>query len=376
MSDGELKELLLKLEEDPNSADANCEVARYYFKNGMMEEAEPYFLKALEIEEHNAVAHNHLGILYFSCGKFDKAEHHFKTALRIDPFMPEIYFNLGVLYQRQGKFQEALSCYKEVLKSDVDDAEVYYLMGQCAQSSGMMEEAELFFAESFRLSPSPKTALDLSILYISQEKYEEAYDMLKLMIEMANSIEQDRILTYEEVHQNEMLYFTMGLILQKQKKFIEAMKYFHEAIKLDQDNEQAYNHLGECCVSAGLIDEAEALFAKAIKIDPQYMRPLFNLGLIYYNREEFYVAGSFFERYMQLADELATVEQDEQILKSLPELEQVCLLLGKVYLQLGKKEKAVEILQRLLKLNPNQHEALSLLNETGYEQVNLSIDQS
>lgn len=374
MPDDELKDSFRNSEKDANSADANLKFAKLYFEKGMMEEAEQYFLKALKIEEHNAVAHNHLGILYFSCGKLDKAEHHFKTAIRIDPLLPEIYFNLGVLYQRQGRFQEALSCYKEVLKSDVDDAEVYYLMGQCAQCSGMLEEAELFFAESFRLSPSPKTALDLSILYISQEKYEEAQDMLKMMIEMANSVEQDRVLTYEEVYQNEMLYFTMGLILQKQKKFIEAMKYFHEVIKLNQNNEQAYNHLGECCVSAGLIDEAEALFAKAIKIDPQYMRPLFNLGMIYYNKEEFFVAGSFFERYMQLVDELSSEGQDEQIQRSLPEFEQVCLLLGKIYLHLGKKEKAVEILQRSLRLNPNQPEVVSLLNETGYEQVNLSID--
>jgi tetratricopeptide (TPR) repeat protein len=72
-----------------------------------------------------------------------------------------------MLYQKQGRFKDALLYYKAVVNYEPDNAEAFYLMGQRAMCSDMIQEAKAFFAESFRLSPTPRIAMDLVILSIS-----------------------------------------------------------------------------------------------------------------------------------------------------------------------------------------------------------------
>jgi tetratricopeptide (TPR) repeat protein len=253
------------LEDNPHSLEVNLAIAEYYLNNEMFIDAEPYLIKSIQIDENQANTHNHLGVVYFHQGDISKSEYHFKKALNIDLNMVEGYFNLGMLYQSQGRFEEALPYYNTVVTMEPDNAEIYNLMGQCATCLGMTPEAKEFFNESFRLYPSTKTALDLSIIFISQEKYSEAEELLNFLIEDANSKQAEN-------NETESLNFTMGLVLKKQGKNIEAIKYFQNVLAINERNEQAFNYMGECCVELGMEMEAESFFAKATEIQPNDAR--------------------------------------------------------------------------------------------------------
>ncbi len=340
-----------------DSIGVELDLAKHYIEDGMLEYAETHLLKALEIDNNSASAHNQLGIVYFSKSDYAKAEYHFMRALQINFNMPETHFNLATLYQKQGRFKDALPYYKEVLKFNPEDYEVYYLMGQCAQCEGMHESAEEFFKESFRLFPNPQAALDLSILYITKDKYNEAEETLNFLI----SLLEDGNSTSETNYKNDLesIHFTLGLLLEKQSKFVEALNHFHKVIKINELNEKAFNHLGICCNAIGMYDEAEAFFAKASKLDRQYKEPIMNLGKLYHSHGKFKEAISAFKHYLKLKEELGDDHVESEVLE----------LLDDAYEQIGETRKTNK------ELNEAREKLLKLCEQNDYEQAYKFADE-
>jgi tetratricopeptide (TPR) repeat protein len=400
--------MLSEHQKNPDSIEANHAIAEYYLSRDMEEEAEPYLIKVLDLYGHRTpnssqrgwtpplspfapmpahagipeldsatrescpskadhqpdgripTIYNQLGVVYFKQHQYTKAEHCFRKALQLDFKMAEAHFNLAFLYQMQGKFHQALPYYKEAANADPDDPEIYYLMGQCAQSAGMLQEAEAFLVESFRLAPKAEIAIDLSILYISEEKYPEAEDMLKWLLERADteacshtqhpassieypasSIEYPASSIKYPVSS---IYFSLGLVLAKQGKYMDAIRHLRSTVMMDDQNEQAFNYLGECCAAIGLGKEAESFFAKASKLDPQYLRPIMNLGKLHYERQDFYRAVAAMEHYLKVKGELRDAygqpgtSSPQKFHDS--ETELVYELLERSYIQLGGREEA------------------------------------
>jgi len=415
-----------------DSAEENLVAAKYCLNNDMDKEAEQYLLKALELDGQSAAAHNQLGAVYFGRSEYGRAEYHFKKALQLDFKMTEAHFNLGFLYQMQGKFKEALPYYKEVVISDPDDPEVYCLMGQCALSAEMFQEAESFLLESFRLDPAPETATDLTILYIAEEKYPEAEEMLNFLLDLSDKFpdaqrshdHDSRQITKSKALEKldrggtpiepfcsdprvrgdfqkletsaprsvislfsnplhhldrASLGFTMGLVLERQGKYMDAIKHLREVVMMDEQHEQAFNYLGECCVAIGMEKEAESFFAKASKLDPEYLRPIMNLGKLYYKREEFYRTVVETEHYLKVRGELMNALGQELEKTHDPEVELVYEIMGRAYMQLGDKAKATEVWEKSLEINPDQPKILSLMKASSppaYRKTALSIDDS
>lgn len=376
-----LAELKSQYEKNPDCIETNRAIAEYYLEEGEFEEAEPYLTRILELDEQIAPVHNQLGAIYLKKSQYEKAEYHFKRALQLDFDLAEAHFNLGYLYQTQGKFDRALPYYKEAVNANPDDAQIYCLMGQCAQCIGMMEEAEAFFAESFRISPMTEAAIHLSTIYISEERYSEAEEILNFLIAMMDEIndskrdkdEADASLSPDLSWRmdRESLQYTLGLVYKKQEKYIPAMKHLRDVVMMNEQNEEAFNYLGECCADFEREKEAESFFIHANKLNPHFMKPVVNLGKLYYRQERYGRSAAAMEYCVKLINEQALVqEQDLQI-------ELVYELLGMSYMQMGNREKAVEIWNMSLDMNPDQPRIVSLINgshEQTYKKTTLSID--
>jgi len=397
--DGEkmLAKLKSEYEKEPNSIETNRAIAEYYFKNDMLEEAEPHLIKMLDIDDEIISAHNQLGMLCFKRSQYSKAESHFRKVLQMDFGATEAHFNLASLCQTQGRFKEALPLYKEVVRMDQNDAETYRSMGQCAQAIGMQEEAEAFFVESLRLAPIAETALDLSIFYTSQEKYQEAEELLTPLLELLNNETEDQnsldtsqqteIPSSMDKHSDAQnasvslnkgrLSSVLGQVLAEQGKYLDAMKHLRNAVMTDESNQQAFNCLGECCAAIDLHKEAESFFSKACKLDPQYLQPIANLGKLYYDQEQYHETIAAMEQYIEVRGELAEAQSQEDGEIQDPETGLVYELLGRAYMQLGDKEKAVEVWKRSLEMNPDQPELVLLINDSPapkYKRITLSIE--
>ena len=66
------------------------------------------------------------------------------------------------------------------------------------------------------------------------------------------------------------VYNLLGLCLQSQKKFLEAIKYYKIAIQMNPNFFVAINNLGNTYHSMGNLKEAESYFDRAIQINPKF----------------------------------------------------------------------------------------------------------
>ena len=68
---------------------------------------------------------------------------------------------------------------------------------------------------------------------------------------------------------NAYYHSVMGSILQRQKRYGEAIAEYSQAIELDPKDIVSYTNKGEILLMHGLLDEAEADLTRAIELDPE-----------------------------------------------------------------------------------------------------------
>ena len=76
------------------------------------------------------------------------------------------------------------------------------------------------------------------------------------------------------------VYNLLGLCLQSQKKFSEAMKYYKIAIQNNPNFFIALNNLGLTCHAMGDLKNAQSYYERAIEINPKFTHSMSNLGNI------------------------------------------------------------------------------------------------
>ncbi|XP_062150815.1 uncharacterized protein LOC133859430 isoform X2 [Alnus glutinosa] len=148
---------------------------RDFFLQGKVEEAEKFFLSALqeakegfgERDPHVASACNNLAELYRVKKEFDKAEPLYLEAINIleESFGPEdirvgaALRNLGQFYLMQRKLEEAHVCYERALKiqvrvlghGHVDVSDTMYHLGMVLYMQGKAKDAEALIQDSIRI---------------------------------------------------------------------------------------------------------------------------------------------------------------------------------------------------------------------------------
>lgn len=338
--------------------------ARYetLVQEGNWEDARPHIVRALALRPEFAPAHNQLGMCCFQEGDPGQAEACFKKAIQLDFGLIEAHFNLGALAQSVGRMQEALPHFKEVVTANPDDEETYNRMGMCSMALKSKENAEAFFFESLRLRPDFLDPLvSLTALTIEQGRLSEAKALLEEGLKIHHGIPQ--------------LHFTLGLVLKTQEQFEDALGEFREVVLRDEDNAEAFNHLGECCVALGMEEQAEPFFARAAKVDPEMSPAVFNLGKLYHDQERWNEAIVTLEEWLrQETGEIVFSENapDEEDVRGL-----VYDMLGTCYAQKGDGDRAREMWEQALSLNLDQAEIvekLEWLPQPLLSPVSLTID--
>ena len=76
-------------------------------------------------------------------------------------------------------------------------------------------------------------------------------------------------------------FFAIGGVMQRQKKYDEAMTWLLKAIEIDNTYSEAWNELGMARYKQGDNINAIVAFSKANKIAPDYPLPLYNLAIMY-----------------------------------------------------------------------------------------------
>jgi len=95
-------------------------------------------------------------------------------------------------------------------------------------------------------------------------------------------------------------YRRQGFSLQKSGDLDQAVAMYQKAIELDPLYAIAFNDLGIIYESRGQIDRAEQSYIKALRVDSKFLSAITNLALLYENQRDLKKAAFFWQRRAEL----------------------------------------------------------------------------
>ncbi|MFQ5874507.1 MAG: tetratricopeptide repeat protein, partial [Dehalococcoidia bacterium] len=191
------------------------------------------------------------------------AIHHAEELIEKDKKDADLYALKGYALREVGQYDEAIEALKASLALRKGYAEAWNAMGMTYDLMRKPEEAEQAYLEALRINPtSPKYLNNIGFSLFGQGQYDRAAEFYQ------KALASDPL--NAQIHNN--LGFAYGMLGQ----YPEAIAEFKQAGR----DEIVYNNLGFLYFMLGFNDEARVMYAKALDINPQYIKARRNLRLI------------------------------------------------------------------------------------------------
>ena len=164
---GNLDEAVTKLTqmttEMPKCAACFARLGDIYVKKNDLAQAEPAYLKAIEIDPAQAGVYNALASVYNSQKKFDEAAKMSAKANELGGASPtgsnaESVYNQGIIFWNQGKIPEATAQFAKAVELDPKMADAQYWLGMAYVNAGKLPDAKKPFTEYLKLAPTGQYA--------------------------------------------------------------------------------------------------------------------------------------------------------------------------------------------------------------------------
>jgi len=295
-----------------------------------LDEAKKLFEEAIEIEPKMANPHLLLGLMYLDENKFTEAIDHLELAqlhggeiavgkeaekqlLRLEKQI----IALGKDKLRQGELEEAETLFQRLVKRSPDNAQGNFWLGKVLIKRKKVEEGLSGIERSVALAPNSWQAREsLAQSYEEAELYEKAlktyqaaYEMapnqnaLLLKIALMFRLLKDEVNFQESFHNYFEFLQEDALRLEalnaigfddakeqlKAKKYDQAITGLIEILTVAPDEPLVLARLGEAYYGAGLLDDAQRSYQKALKLSASDVVLQLEVGLF------FQATGSFDE---------------------------------------------------------------------------------
>jgi Flp pilus assembly protein TadD len=140
-----------------------------------MEEAEPFYQRAVALDPDFKEAWMNLGLVLLARGRPDEALSCQRQALRLDPDSADAQNNLGMVHYAQGHIAEAESCFRTALRLRPDHANATLNLGSTRQILNHAGEADRLFRRALTLGVDETRAKsNLALVLMEQARPQEA----------------------------------------------------------------------------------------------------------------------------------------------------------------------------------------------------------
>lgn len=239
---------------------------------GKLHEAANAYFEVIKLNSNIKEAYNNLGGIYESLNQPEKAKEYYRKALKIDAAYLEPSVNLAALDHdvaalqslceqhpmsalplyylalinfKQNNLAEAERYIKLAQNRDTSSADIYLLAGNIALKTNNTDEAVKAFAQALQINGKCAPALiNLAALTTDESLYRRALDL-----EPNNA----------EAHAG------LAALLYKQKRTLEALEEYRQAVILNPDMPEVSNNLALILKDTGDYERAADLLLNAIK---------------------------------------------------------------------------------------------------------------
>jgi protein O-GlcNAc transferase len=230
-------------------------LASIIMDRGEFVEAAGLLTKALTYEK-NQITHTMLGVALISLGKNDEASENLEAALRLDPTYEEAYFNLGLVKQKTDR-TAAESHFLEALEADPDYADAHRELGWLLNEVEPSARAEYHLRRARELKPNDAwTRVYLGNLLWKRGDISAAIPEFKEAI----SLMPNRALPL----------WSLANLYESQESWKEAEALYERAVTIEPYDPIAHMNFGRMLKRKGDERRASAELRIALSIDPNY----------------------------------------------------------------------------------------------------------
>ena len=250
----------------------------------------------------------------------------------------------------------------------------YLSLGSVFFQRGYFDQAEASFRLALRHDPSSAEALyGLGSVFLNQQKTAEAQESFEQAVKSHAGYPDTLANTWNN----------LGLIAARAGRTEEAIANFQESLRLSPDYLIALENLGNAYRQQKNWSEARKVLERAVDIGPQDPEANYSLGMVFAQLNDTGHAQDYLQRALKLRPGypealnnlgilyLRTQRRDqgvasfEECIRVAPTFDQAYLNLARVYSLEGTPDKARAVLQKLLTQHPDHAQARKMMEELG-----------
>jgi tetratricopeptide (TPR) repeat protein len=290
----------------------------------------------LQTSPERADVRSNLGAAYVKLGRFDDGMEQYREAIRLDPGNATYRFNLALAYYKAVRPSEAIPEFREVLRLEPAHRAATLLLADCQFQTG--DDAAVVAT----LAPHESAfADDLAYAYLY------GMSLVRTGEQERGQVFVDRIFKAGESAEGHLL---MGVAYMTASDFKSAIGAFEKAIALNPSLPRAYSFYGRALLSSGDSAAATRQFLKALEHNPNDFDANLQMGGIRQRDQRFDEALTYLGRASAVRSTDLAVRHTT----------------ASVYLAQGQADKALPLLEAVVKEAPEYIDARVLLATTYY----------
>jgi tetratricopeptide (TPR) repeat protein len=308
----------------PDDSDVYLRIAQIYRELHQLDKAEQNLVKARQYAPGSLEVMYNEAMLYQAQGRYEDAIRVLSNALTdIKGQSPAVssrrrslailYQQLGQLYRDTQNYQAAIYTFEELGHlGEEEDRRARMMIMDTYRAAKDLPKALQTGKEALAKYPAdPAIRTSHALLLGENGQTDEAVKILKAQLHgdagdretylnIAQVYERGRHYQQAEeaahaaevlpgqARENEMVWFLLGAIYERQKFFDKAEEQFQKVLSVNPKNAPVLNYYGYMLGDLGIrLDEAETLVQKALKEDPFNGAYLDSLGWIYFKENKF-----------------------------------------------------------------------------------------
>jgi tetratricopeptide (TPR) repeat protein len=138
----------------PNTGRAEQHVGEALMDMGRIDDAVPYFKRAIELEPNDPQPYERLGNAYLQNRDFDDAIAFYQTAAQTHPNFTLAWLRLGQLHEHRQEWAAAIDALKRLVQSNPNEAGACYELGLAYNGAGDVNNARQAFWAALRIDPA------------------------------------------------------------------------------------------------------------------------------------------------------------------------------------------------------------------------------
>jgi tetratricopeptide (TPR) repeat protein len=328
----------------PDDSDVYLRIAQIYRELHQLDKAEQNLVKARQYAPGSLEVMYNEAMLYQAQGRYEDAIRVLSNAVTDikgqSPAQPSRRRSLAILYQQLGQLYRDTQNYPAAIFTfeelghlgEEEDRRARMMIMEIYRAAKNLSKALETGKEALAKYPAdPAIRTSQALLLGEDGQTDAAAKILKAHLH-GDATDRDTYLNIAQVYErgrrykeaeeaahaaevlpgqareNEMVWFLLGAIYERQKFFDKAEEQFKKVLLVNPKNAQALNYYGYMLGDLGIrLDEAEALVQRALKEDPFNGAYLDSLGWIYFKENKFGASETTLRKALEREKHDATI---------------------------------------------------------------------